>query len=654
PNTTNNTNSSNTASLSDTAVSPNFGIAGKSSFVDPSKYPDDLDMPKLEHIVYSDDEEDIGAENDLSNLEINISVNPIPTTRVHKDHPVNQIIGDLNSAPQTRSMARVGHTQEEGIDYDEYFAPVARIKAIQMFLAYACFMGFMVYQMDVKSDFLYETIEEEVYVYQPLGFEDPNYPDKVYKVVKVLHGLYQAPRTWYETLANYLLENVFQKGKIAQTLFIKKKKGDILLVYMYVDDIIFGSTNKELCKAFEKLIKDKVKMSSMRELTFFLGLQVKKKDDGIFISKDKYVAEILRKFGFTDVKSDSTPIETEKPLLKDPDASTPIETKKPLLKDPDSEDVDVHIYRSMIGSLMYLTLSKPDIMFADPVPIPHATPPQYQPSTPHASPPQEQPTTTYDSTMPLLTTLMETCASLSQKVAELEQDKHTQALEILQLKKRVKKLEKKNRSKSSGFKRKIEAIDADEDITLVDVEKDEEEVAINVEPQGRINQEEVNAASKDVSAAEPIVFNDEDVTMIMAQTLIKLKVEKAKLLDEHIAQKLHDEEVQKAVAKDKQEKDDIERAQVQERHLDNIRKYQNLKKKPVSIAQAKKNMIIYLKDMDGYKIEHFRGMTYDKVRPIFKREYKKVQTLFKTYKDVEEPKKKRVVMRHCFKKVSRS
>nr|GEU55181.1 putative ribonuclease H-like domain-containing protein [Tanacetum cinerariifolium] len=259
------------------------------------------------------------AEADFTNLETNITVSPIPITRVHKDHPVTQIIGDLSSATQTRSMIK-----EEGIDYEEVFAPVARIEAIRLFLAYASFMCFMVYQMDVKSTFLYGTIEVEVYVYQPSGFEDPDYPDKIYKVVKALYGLHQAPRAWYETLANYLLENGFQREKIDQTLFIKKQK------------------------AFKKLMKDKFQMSSMGEFTFFLGLQVKQKPDGIFISHDKYVAEILRKFGLTDGKS----------------ASTPIDTEKPLLKDPDSEDVDVHTYRSMIGSLMYLTSSRLDIMFA--------------------------------------------------------------------------------------------------------------------------------------------------------------------------------------------------------------------------------------------------------------------------------------------------
>nr|GEW24113.1 putative ribonuclease H-like domain-containing protein [Tanacetum cinerariifolium] len=190
-----------------------FSAVGPSNAVD-----------KLEDITYYDDKEDVGAEADFTNLETSITVSPISTTIVHKDHPVTQIIG---------------HTQEEGIDYKEVFAPVARIEAIRLFLAYAYFMGFMVYQMDVKSAFLYGTIKEEAYVCQPPGFEDPDYPDKVYKVVKALYGLHQALRAWYETLANYLLGNSFQRGKIDQTLFNKRKKDDILLVQIYVDDIIF-------------------------------------------------------------------------------------------------------------------------------------------------------------------------------------------------------------------------------------------------------------------------------------------------------------------------------------------------------------------------------------------------------------------------------
>nr|GFC21834.1 hypothetical protein [Tanacetum cinerariifolium] len=169
-------------------------------------------------------------------------------------------------------------------------------------------MGFLVNQIDVKSAFLYGRIKEEVYVYQPLGFEDPDYPDKVYKVEKALYHLHQAPRAWYETMAKYLLDNGFRRGKIDQTMFIKRQKEDILLVQVYVDDIIFGSTKKELCTEF------------------------KEKSDGIFISQDKYVDEILRNFKYKDVMP----------------ASTPMDKEKALFKDSDGDDVGIHLYRSMI------------------------------------------------------------------------------------------------------------------------------------------------------------------------------------------------------------------------------------------------------------------------------------------------------------------
>ncbi|GJX53275.1 putative ribonuclease H-like domain-containing protein [Tanacetum coccineum] len=385
----------------DSTISPSVSAVGQS--FDNADIPTDPLMPNLEDTadllnigIFSSayDDEDEGAEADLNNLETIMNVSPIPTTRIHKDHPKNQIIGDINSATQTRRMTKIfeehamkvwrlvdlpkgkyaigtkwvyrnkkdergivvrnkarlvaqGYTQEDGINYDEVFAPIARIEAIRLFLAYASFMGFIVYQMDVKSAFLYGIIEEEVYVYQPPGFEDPQFPNNVYKVEKALYGLHQALRAWYETLSTYLLENRFIRGIIDKTLFIKKDKGDILLVQVYVDNIIFGSTKKSLCTEIESLMHKKFQMSSIGELTFFLGLQVMQKDDGIFISQDKYVANILKKFDFVTVKTESTPIETNKVLLKDEEA----------------EDVDVHLYRSMIGSLMYLIASRPDIMF---------------------------------------------------------------------------------------------------------------------------------------------------------------------------------------------------------------------------------------------------------------------------------------------------
>ncbi|GJW92607.1 retrovirus-related pol polyprotein from transposon TNT 1-94 [Tanacetum coccineum] len=266
------------------------------------------------------------SELDLSNIAITYPVPSTPNTRIHKDHSLDHVIGDMQSGVQTRRMIneqgkslkgnpsikiskldrsyarRASAIQittsldiEEGIDYDEVFAPVARIEAIRLFLAYASFKDFVVYQMDVKSTFLYGKIEEEVYVCQPSGFEDLEFPDKVYKVEKALYGLHQAPRAWYETLSIYFLDNGFQRGQIDKTLFIKRIKSDILLVQVYVDDIIVGSTKKELCTDFE--------------------------------NHDKYVDEILKKFGFSTVKTTSTPMETSKPLLKDAEA----------------EDVDVHL-----------------------------------------------------------------------------------------------------------------------------------------------------------------------------------------------------------------------------------------------------------------------------------------------------------------------
>ncbi|GJY92415.1 putative ribonuclease H-like domain-containing protein [Tanacetum coccineum] len=332
------------------------------------------------------DDEDVGAEADLNNLETTMNVSHIPTTKIDKDHPKDHIIGDLNSAIQTRRMTKIsdehamisyinkqrrtnhkdyqkclftcflsqkepkkviqaladpswveamqeellqfklqkvwtlkkanmvtqGYTQEEGIDYDEVFAPVARIEAIRGGIC-------------LPTSWL----------------------DKVYKVEKALYGLHQAPKAWYETLSTYLIKNGFRRGTIDKTLFIKKDKGDILLVQVYVDDIIFGSTKKSLCDEFEGLMHKRFQMSSMGEFTFFLGLQVQQKEDGIFISQDKYVAEILKKFDFATVKT----------------ASTPMEPNKALVKDEEADSVDVHLYRSMIGSLMYLTASRPDITF---------------------------------------------------------------------------------------------------------------------------------------------------------------------------------------------------------------------------------------------------------------------------------------------------
>ncbi|GJT18370.1 putative ribonuclease H-like domain-containing protein [Tanacetum coccineum] len=396
----NSTNNVNVASTNEVNA-----VGGKTSI----ELTFDPNMPALKDYSifdFSINDEDDGAMTDMNNLDTTVQVSPISTTRIHKDHPLDQVIGDLQSATQTRKMSKnleehgfvstiqqrtnhkdlqnclfacflsqeepkkviyalkdpswieamqeellqfklqevwtlvdlpngkraigskwvfrnkkdergivirnkarlvaQGYTQEEGIDYDEVFAPVARIEAIRLFLAYASFKDFVVYQMDVKSAFLYGKIKEEVYVCQPPGFEDPDFPDRVYKVEKALYGLHQAPRAWYETLSTYLLDNGFlKKGRQLTRPIHQNDKGILLTVQVYVDDIIFVATKKELCIH-------------------------------------------LRKFRF----------------YRSHTASTPWKTQKPLLKDEDGEEVDVHMYRSMIGSLMYLTSSRPDIMFA--------------------------------------------------------------------------------------------------------------------------------------------------------------------------------------------------------------------------------------------------------------------------------------------------
>nr|GEW32857.1 hypothetical protein [Tanacetum cinerariifolium] len=276
----------------------------------------DLQDSEIFSGAYDDEVED--AEADFNNLELTTVVSPIPTTSIHKDYPKEQIIGDPLSSLQTRKMTKTFQEHamipaEErqckmsyySLDYrrfkDWLIYPEAsmsleqnRIEEIGLFLSYTSFMGFIMYQMDVKSAFLYGKIEEEVYVCQPPSFEDLHFPNKVYKVEKALYGLHQAPKALYETLSTCLLENRFRRGIIDKTLIIKKEKGNLLLMQVYVDDIIFGSTKKSLCIVFERLMHKKFQMSFIRELAFFLGLQAMHRDDGFFISQDKSIIGSLK------------------------------------------------------------------------------------------------------------------------------------------------------------------------------------------------------------------------------------------------------------------------------------------------------------------------------------------------------------------------
>nr|GEU49907.1 hypothetical protein [Tanacetum cinerariifolium] len=610
PNSINSINSFDVAGPSNNAVSLNFELGGKSLFVDHSQYLDDPNMPALEDIPYSDDEEDVGADADFSNLEKNITVCPIPTTRVHKDHPVTQIIGELYSAPQTRSMARMvkenkarlvaqGHTQKEGIDYEEVFAPVARIEAIR--------------------------------------FEDPDYPNKVYKVVKALYGLHQALRAWYETLANYLLENGFQRGKIDQTLFIKKQKGDILLV--------------------------------------------QQKYNEIFISQDKYVAEILRKFGLTDGKSASTPIDTEKPLLKDPDGKdvdTVVATS--------STEAEYVVATSCCAQVLWIqnqlldygkiinVVSSKLMMFGLTIDAAHLI------------------LLGHKCMSAKRTAWNEFSSSMASAVIcpATEQDKVAQAIEITKLKQKVRRLEKKRQFKTSGLKRlkkvgtaqrvessadnvmddqedaskqgEIAALNVNEDVTLESVDA---EVSMDANVQGRLPESQAKIYHLDLEHAEKVLtMQDTDevepakveevievviaaklmtkvVTVAAATTIIVAQVPKASALRRRRGVIIQDPKEaatasvimhSKVKSKDKgkgilvkepkplKRQTQIEQDEAFARQLE-AELNANINWNDV-VDQARKNMMVYLKNMIGFKMDFFRGMTYADIRPIFEKHYK--------------------------------
>nr|GEY05428.1 hypothetical protein [Tanacetum cinerariifolium] len=518
-------------------------------------------MPALEDIIYSDDEEDVSAEADFSNLETNITVSPILTTRVHKDHPVTQIIHDLTSAPQKgvwqgwnlreytkhskilfglrlckrsffnsrckRNKARLvaqGHTQEEGIDYKVVFDPVARIEAIRRSIC------------------------------QPPRFKDPNYPNKVYKVVKALYGLHQAPSAWYETLAKYLLENSFQKMKIDQTLFIKKQK----------------------------------------------GLQVMQKDNGIFISQDKYVAKILRKFGLTDGKSTSTLIDTKKPLLKDLDVL--IEAQHHLSNESSLLGVNTPRCDKDSLALMEIMASVFVKKSNDVVKL----------------------QALIDRRKAKVDEVEEDEVD-NEKVATLEQDKIAQALKITKLKQRVGRLEKKRRTKHFGLKRLkkvggVGELDDNEDVTLVDVDA---EVAMDTNIHGRmVEPAEVEEVLEVVTAAKlmtEVVTTTAHITNVaqvpMASALRKRRgvviqdpeETAASLVIVHTKDEAFGRKLEAELNANINWNDVLEQVKRREKQDNTVMRYQALKRKTMTEAQARKNMMIYLKNMARFKMDFFKG-----------------------------------------------
>ncbi|GJV49632.1 retrovirus-related pol polyprotein from transposon TNT 1-94, partial [Tanacetum coccineum] len=345
------------------------------------------------------------AEENSHDLEVAHMTNdpyfgiPIPDLKWTKDHPLQNIIGELSSPVSTRlqlheqavmkeelnefkclevwelvppldkvmvitlkwiykvkldelggilkNKARLvarGYHQEEGIDFEESFAPVARLEAVRIFLAFISHMNMIIYQMDVKTAFLNGILPEEVYVSQPDGFVDPDNPNHVYRLKKVLHGLKQAPRAWYDLLSSFLLSQEFYKGTVDPTLFIKRDGKDILLVQIYVDDIIFASTTTELCDKFSEIMCFKFKMSMMGNISFFVGLQILQSPRGIFLNQSKFALESLKKYGIQSC---------------DP-VDTPMVEKSKLDADSEGKAVDPTHYRCMVGTLMYLTSSRPD------------------------------------------------------------------------------------------------------------------------------------------------------------------------------------------------------------------------------------------------------------------------------------------------------
>nr|GEX71146.1 putative ribonuclease H-like domain-containing protein [Tanacetum cinerariifolium] len=684
-----------------------------------NELPFDPNMPALEdasifNFLNDDDEDDIVAG--MNNMDTTIQVSLVLTTRIHIDHPLDQVIGDFHSATQTRNMSKnleehgfvstiqlkthkdlqnctkwdfknkkdergimirnnarlvaKGHTQKEGIDYDEVFALVARIVAISLFVAYASFKDFMVYQMDVKSVFLYWKIEKEVYACQPPRFEDPDFPVRVYKVEKALYGLHQAPRAW--------------------------------------------------------LMHDKFQLSSMGELTFFLRLQVKQKNDGIFISQDKYVAKILKKFWFRKVKN----------------ASTPIETQKPLLKDEDGDELDVHMYRSMIGSLMYLTSLRLDIKFVmctcarykvnPKVSHLHAVKrifmylkgqpklglwyPKYSPfnlvaytDSDYAGASLDRKSTTggkakknvrwmmeklFGMELELILLLWSTAMAKTinreaqiyawvdgkeiiitessvRRDLRLADEEGVDCLSnstIFKTLELMGKLEKKQRSRTHKlkrlYKRKINDIDANKDITLVNDQDDDEmfdvndlhgedvfvekEVAdkmVNDEVQKvveevvkdtntvrlNIDAAQVSAAGEVNAASIAITKSQDKGKAIMIEELVKHKKKDQIRLDEEAALKLLQPEEQ-------QELTNEEKATLFMQLLEKRRKFfaakraKDKRNKPPTQAHQRKIMCTYLKNVEGKKLKDLKNKSFNSIQKMFDRAFKRVNTFvdFKT------------------------
>nr|GEV86917.1 ribonuclease H-like domain-containing protein [Tanacetum cinerariifolium] len=703
-------------------LSPNntntFSVAGPSNATGPT------------HGKYS---YDVGVEADFNNLETSITVSPIPTTRVHKDNHVTQIIGDLSSATQTRSMTRVARDQG--------------IKGIKE----ALWSG-------TKLDL------EEVYVCQPPGFEDPDYLDKVYKVVKALYGLHQAPIAWYETLANYLLKNGFQRGKIDQPLFIKRQKD--------------GKSASTSIDTEKPLLKDPDGVNTPRcdedrleliELTVFLlpsdkkvgvefwtSVVVKKVNDVMrlqsLVDKKKVVITKTsirdalclddaegRKFNFSKKQVGDLSTHTTKytssaltqkvfaNIRKVDKGFSGVET--PLFEGmiveqqvAEGDDDEVHVKDvnaagvategvvSAADDIVPTADDEPSIPSpTPPTPPPqqsqdqpltsqvHLTPPQSPQVQPQSPQPQPQPLQDAGLPMDLFQNLMDTCTTLTRRVEHLELDKIAQALEITKIDTPDDTV-MDDVSKQGGI---IANIDADEDVVLedaknnVDDAKDGQDVDIDesaksadiqgrtAESQAQINQidlkhankvlsmqdeeeseavelqevvdvvttakiitEVVTSASTTLTAATPQLTTAAALTLTAAPSRKRKGVVIRDSQEEsttpytivHSEGKSKDKGKGILVEESKPIKKQAQIEQDEKYKEDNaVKRYQALKRKPQTEAQARKNMMLYLKNVAGFKMDYFKGMTYDDILPIFKKHFdSNVAFLQKTKEQMDE------------------
>ncbi|GKE84899.1 retrovirus-related pol polyprotein from transposon TNT 1-94, partial [Tanacetum coccineum] len=273
------------------------------------------------------DEEEAIREIEKRNLENvvedeTLEIDEIVNIKESINHPLENVFRNkldengIVSQNKARLVAQ-GYNQQEGIDYDKTYAQVARLESIRILLVYVCVLDFRIFQMDVKSAFLNGFINEEVYMAQPPGFIDFEKPDHVYKLKKDLYGLKQAPKAWYDRLKAFLFKHEYKMRMVDDTLFTKKKSLNLIIVQIYVDDIIFGSTCQDMCDEFVKIMHNEFEMSMMGELNFFFVLQIKQMEDGIFFNQTKYIKEILKKFGLEDSKPMKTPMSSDTKLMKD-------------------------------------------------------------------------------------------------------------------------------------------------------------------------------------------------------------------------------------------------------------------------------------------------------------------------------------------------